>query len=102
MSILVVAEGTQEQSADEELIYTIDVSNWGSNPSTSSAVAIDETTGSTVTTTVFPTNTPTESSNTITLSPLKLLTKGHNYRIEVKFTIGSNIFECFFRVECTI
>jgi hypothetical protein len=103
MSILAVAEGLMEQSADEELCYTISVANWtSSTPSAATAVAYDETTGSTVTGTVFPDNEPTISTTTITLSPLKSLTKGHTYRIEVKFVVGSNTWECYFRVECTI
>lgn len=102
MSILEIAEGLQEQSADEEQIYTITTTNVVSSPTSSSAVAIDETTGEIVTTTVFPTNSPSEDGDVITLSPLKSLTKGHTYRIEVKWTVGSNIFERYFRVECPI
>lgn len=102
MSILEVSEGIQEQSADEIQIYTITTTNVVSSPTSSSAVAIDETTGETVTTTVFPTNTPSESGDVITLSPLRALTKGHVYRIEVKWVVGSNTYERFFRVECTI
>jgi len=102
MSVLVVAEGTQEQSADEELIYTIDTTEWTSNASSPTVVATDETTDETVTTTVFPTNTPSASEAEITLSPLKALTKGHLYRIEIKFTGGSNKWECYFKVKCTM
>jgi len=104
MSILVVAEGTQEQSADEELTYTIDTSTWGSNPSSATAVATDETTDETVTASVFDPSTgaATTATNTITCPVLKDLDKGHLYRIRVKFTIGSNIFECYFKVKCTM
>lgn len=102
MSVLVVAEGTQEQSADEELIYTIDTTEWTSNPSSPTVVATDETADETVTTTVFPTNEPSASGAVITLSPLKALTKGHIYKVEVKFTGGSNKFECHFKVKCTM
>lgn len=106
MSILVVAEGTQEQSADEKLVYTVDVTNWGSSPTsaTVACVAIDETTGTTVTTSVFDPSTGagSASANIITCPVLQSLVKGHTYRIEVFFVIGANSFECYFRVECTI
>ena len=99
-SIIEVAEGLREQTVNEEIPYTITTTNFGGSPSTSSAVAIDLTTGLTVTTTVFPTNTPSEAGDVITLSKLKSLTKGHKYEIRVKFTSGSSIFECIFYVEC--
>ena len=102
MTKLAVAEGTLEQSADEELAYQITTTNWVSNPTSPTVVAYDETLGETVTTTVFPTNSPTASGDVITLSLLKSLTKGHTYRIEVKFTVSSNVYECFFRVQCPI
>jgi len=103
MSILAVQEGTQEASADEELPYVINVANFtSSTPSAATAVAIDETTDETVTTTVFPTNSPSISTTYITLSPLKALTKGHIYRIEVLFTVGSAKYECYFKVKCTM
>lgn len=99
---LEIEQGLLQQSADEIINYTITTTNWISSPTSSAAVAIDETTGETVTTTVFPTNSPSESGDIITLSPLKLLTKGHTYRIEVTFIVGTATYECYFRVECTI
>jgi len=100
MSILNVVEGVQYQSADESLAYQITTTNWVSSPTSTSVVAVDETTGVDVTTTVFPTNSPTESGDVISLSLLKALTRDHRYRIEVKFTVSSNIYECRFFVEC--
>ena len=95
-----VTEGLQEQSADEEIPYQIDVSNWGSNPTSPSVKAYIIDSGLEVTSTVYPTNTPTVSDNVITLSVLKDLDVGVTYRIEVQFNIGSTIFECYFRVYC--
>lgn len=103
MSILVVAEGLREQSASEELAYSIDVTNWTtSTPSAATAVVIDETTGSTVTSTVLPSGVSGISGTVITLTVLKLLTKGHTYRVETLFTVGSNKWEAIFKVECTV
>jgi hypothetical protein len=95
-----VVEGLQEQTSSEEVIYSITTTNFGSSPSSVTAAAYEVGPETDVTTTVFPTNSPSVVGNVITLSPLKLLTKGKTYRIEVKFTSGSNIFECYFRVKC--
>jgi len=95
-----VVEGLQEQSADEEIPYQIDVSNWGSTPTSPSVKAYVVDSGLEVTSTVYPTNSPTVSGNVITLSVLKSLSLGVTYRIEVQFNIGSTIFECYFRVYC--
>jgi len=100
MSRLGVTEGSKYQSADEELAYQITTTNWASSPTSPTAVATDETTGEIVTTTVFPSNSPSVSGDVIHLSLLKSLVKGHTYRIEVKFTVGSNVYECFFKVIC--
>lgn len=102
MSILEIAEGLQEQSADEIHAYTITTTNVVSSPTSPTCVAIDETTGETVTGTVFPSNTATVSGDVITTDYLKLLTKGHTYRIEVKWVVGSATYERYFRVECPI
>lgn len=100
MGTLSVVEGTKQQSADESLGYQVTTTNWESSPTSPSVVAIDETTGKDVTSVVFPTNSPSATSDVISLSLLKNLVEGHRYRVEVKFTVGSNIWECRFFVEC--
>lgn len=100
-SILEVVEGMRYQTSSEEIIYSITTTNWGSSPSSVAVVVYDETTGADVTSVVMPTNTPSVTDDTITLSPLKLLTRGRVYRVEVKFSSGS-IWECFFRVTCVV
>ena len=94
-----VAEGKQYQGEDESIAYTIDVSAIGSIPSSVSVVVKDVTNSATVTATVMPTNVPTVSGNVITLSPLKLLTPGVLYRVEVKYNLSGNIIESYFFVE---
>ena len=98
--MLEVLEGIQIQSADEEIVYSVTTTNWGSDPSSVSVVAYEEGNPEPVTATVFPVNSPAIVEDTIMLSPLKALTAGKAYRIEVKFTSGSNIYECYFRVHC--
>ena len=98
--ILEVAEGIQIQGPDESLAYSITTTSWASSPTNPAVVVYDE--GATdVTSTVMPTNSPSVSGDVISLSLLKSLTSGKEYRVEVKFTVGSNVWECFFLVRCT-
>jgi len=97
-----VTEGIQDQSSSEEVVYSITTTNWGSDPTDVSVVAYEEGNPEPVTDTVFPVNSPVIVEDTIMLSPLKKLTAGKAYRIEVKFTSGSNVFECYFRVHCLL
>lgn len=101
--ILEVKEGVKFQSADEELAYSITTTAWVSSPTSPSVVAYDELTHSVVTDTVFPGGQPgAPDGDVITLKLLKDLTRGRTYRIEVQFTVGSNVYECFFRVSCVL
>ncbi len=100
--ILEVVEGTQFQTSDERLAHSVTTTNWVSSPTSPSVTAYDESANDkVVTSTVYPSNSPSVSGDTITLSLLRALTRGHTYRIEIQFTVGSNIYECFFRVKCT-
>ena len=101
-SKLEVSEGLQYQSASEELSYKITTTNWASTPTSPTVVVYDEADGSGVTLIVMPTNSPGVAGDIITLSPLKNLSEGHTYRIEIKFTATANIWECFFRVSCPL
>ena len=95
-----VIEGLQTQSAEEEIIYKITTTNWGSNPTNVSTTAFDETVKEVCTNSAFPENEPTVDGDIISLSPLKSLIKNRTYKIEVKFKTDGNVFECFFRVGC--
>jgi len=101
---LEVAQGLQQQGTEEELPYIVNVANWtSSTPSAATVVAVDETTGETVTSTVFPTNSPSIATTYITLSLMKSLVKGHTYRIEILFTVDTPTkHKCFFRREVPI
>ena len=92
-----VKQGVQYQGVDEEIVYTLTTTNWASNP-TSPSVQVKESDGTDVTSTVMPTNSPSVSGDVITLSPLKNLTEGKEYRVDVQFTTGSNVWEAYFRV----
>jgi hypothetical protein len=91
-----ITEGIQFQGADEIVIYALTVSNWGTTLATADGVKVfDITDGARtdVTTTVMPVTTMTVSGNKITFSPLKLLTAGRTYRLEVLFTIDGQKLE---------
>jgi len=83
------------QGIDEEIVYQFTTTNWGSSPTSITAVAKDASDLSDVSATVFPTNSPSASGDVISLSPLKALSADTKYRIEVKFTAGGNIFELY-------
>lgn len=101
MSVLEVTEGMQRQTTTEILVYKITTTNWVSSPTSPVVVVYDTTDADTdVTSTVMPTNSPTAALDVITLSPLRALTKGHIYRVEVSFVVGSSTYEFYFRVLC--
>ncbi len=100
MSALEVVGGKLYQGVDERIAYSITTSNWVSSPTSPSVKAYDEQDGSDVTSTVYPTNSPSVSGDVISLSLLRALTLGHTYRIEVQFTVGTSIYEPYFKVEC--
>lgn len=95
-----VKEGMQIQGAEEEIAYTIDVTNWGSSPSLVTVKAFDLSTDprTDVTATVLS-GSSSINGNIITLPVLADLTAGKFYRVEVKFTCSGNIFECHLLVR---
>jgi len=100
MDILEVTEGIRFQTSDETRVYTITTTNLVSAPTSPTAIVYDESVDADVTSTVMPSGSHSAAGDVITLKPLTSLTKGHSYRVEVKFTVGSNIFERYFRVGC--
>jgi len=102
MGIREVKEGVQEVDANEEIVFTIDVSNVGSAAgalSSLSTVATKLSDGTVVTSTVLSGST-TASAQVITLPTLKSLTEGEQYRLDVRFTKDGNKLECELFVSC--
>lgn len=97
-----IVEGRQFQGVDEVIVYSIDVSNWGSSPTNVSIVVKQVSDGADVTSTVMNPNSPSVTTDTITLSALDTLTEGEEYRVEVQFDIGSDTFECYFYVKAEL
>jgi hypothetical protein len=92
-----VVEGIQYQGADEVIVYTVNMAAIGTP--TSPAVVVKDSTGTAVTATVMPVNSPTVATTIITLSPLRSLTADMLYRVEVACTISGNTIETYFYVR---
>ncbi len=101
---LQVVEETQQQTSGESIAYTVDTDDYPPKevgvPTVASATAFDVSDNSDVTSTVFPAGSISISTTIITLKPLTALTAGVTYRIQVKFTKNSNVFEPYFLVHC--
>jgi len=99
--ILEVSEGLQYQTSDEEITRSVTTTPWASTPTSPTVKVYVEPSLTDVTSTVMP-GSLSVSGDVITLPPLKSLTKGQIYRVEVKFTARGNVFECYHRVKCLI
>lgn len=89
---------TYSQGQDEQIAYTLDTTPWGNNPSNTvvKIYSIDEDDGSlTDVSSTCLEGTPSENGNIITLPTVKSLTPKTVYRLEIKFTLGGNIFEAY-------
>lgn len=100
-----IKEGLQEQGVDERVIYTLTTTPWGSSPSSIEVKAFSVTedgspTYTDVTSTLFPTNSPSAVGDVITLSLCRAMTEDVLYRIEIKFTCSGNIFEPYAYIRC--
>ena len=98
MATLEVTEGRKVQSTDEQIAYTIDVSNVGSSPTSPTAKAYDLTTGYNEVTSTVLSGSCSVTGNVITTPTVKSLTAGHLYRVEVQFTVSGSVFEHYFEI----
>ena len=91
-----VLEGTQTQGQDEAIQYRLNCT-----PPAASVIAVtvwDETTVEDVTADVT-TGAATVSGGAITLPLLSGLTARHIYRVEVRYSDGTNTLEPYFQVQ---
>ena len=96
-----VKEGKLSQGTDEIIAYQITTTPWASTPVVSAVKAYDVSVDGVrtdVTATVLS-GVSSVTGDVITLPLLSVLTNGHIYRVEVKFTSGGNTFEPYFMVE---
>ena len=84
------------QGEDEYIVRSVTTTPWGSAPAAVSVV-VKDIDGTDVSASVL-TGAPVVVGDVITLPALHSLTAGMEYRLEVKFTSGGNIYECWARV----
>lgn len=93
-----VIEGVQEQGADESVRYTVTVDP---EPSSITAVKVYSLPALTdVTATVMPSGTASNVGGVITLPNITALTESVAYRVEIKYTDGTNTLEPYFIIQC--
>jgi len=102
MSHREIVQGLQVVGIDERPKFSLDVTNWGSNPSGVSFVCYKWVSTDWVDATgaCFPTGSVSSSGNVITLPVFIPQAIGDNYRIEIKFTIGGSVLEAYALVDC--
>lgn len=86
-------ESPIEQGKDERVAYEISTTPWGGTPSSVVVVIYDDA-GTDVSATKLSGSATTDGDDIITpfvISPVD----GTEYRLEVKFTSGGNVFEAF-------
>lgn len=81
------------QGEDEQLVYTLTTTPWGSSPS-SPAVTIKDAAGTAVTAN-FTSGSASISGDVITLPTILNLIADIEYRLEVRFTISGNVEEAW-------
>lgn len=89
-----IVQSPLNQGADEQIAYTLTTTPWGSSP-TSVAVTLFSYSGTAYTdvSSTLLSGTASVSGDIITLPKVINLVADTRYRLEIKFTSGSNIFE---------
>ena len=98
---LEVAEGKLYQGADEQIVYSLTTTNWGSSPTSVSVKAYDVSNDYADVTATVLSGSASVSGDVITLPKVGSLTRGHVYRIEVQFTVAGSAtpFEAHVQIE---
>jgi hypothetical protein len=90
-----IIESPLYQGEDERIPYTLTTTPWGSSPTSPAVVVKLESDLSDVTATVIPSGSASVAGDVITLPIIRNLTTGVRYRLEIQFTIGTRIQECW-------
>ena len=99
VSIREVVEGIQYQGEDERIIYTINTDAVGDGPTSPILTVKDESNDFADVTSAVAGGSASAVGNIITLPVIHSLTAGKFYRCEVKFDLGGNEMEPFFRIR---
>jgi len=82
------------QGEDEQIVYTLTTTPWGSSP-TSVVVKIKDTATNTDVSSTCLSGSASTTGDVITTPIVKSLTAGSLYRLEIKFTVSGNIVEAW-------
>lgn len=96
---LQIVETGLKQGADEEVAYTLTTTPWGDSPSDISVTAYDMSDSFAVVTDDVLEGDASSDNTSITTPVVLDLTAGNKYRIEIMFTTGGNVLECYFELE---
>ena len=90
-----IIESPLYMGEDEQIPYTLTTTPWGSSPTSVVVTVKLESDLSDVTSTVIPSGSASVLGDVITLPVIRNLTTGVRYRLEVKWTIGTRVQECW-------
>ena len=96
-----IVESPIEQGADEEIVYSLTTTPWGSSPASPSVAVLNESAGDVDVTADVITGSASVSGDVITLPAIAGLTRGVRYRVEIQFTAGGNVWEAYARIKAT-
>jgi len=85
------------QGRDEQIIYTLTTTPWGSSPSAVIVTlydVIDDDNWTDLSSTLLS-GSATVNGDVITLPKVLSMVSDHDYRLEVQFTSGGSVFEAF-------
>lgn len=88
-----IRESPIYQGVDERLAYNLTTTPWVAAP-TSPVLVIKDSSGTDVTAT-YATGSSTVSGDVITTARIISLVAGVQYRMEIKWTVGSNVYEAW-------
>lgn len=95
-------ESPVEQGPLESIAWKLDTTPWGGGPTSVVSVEVYDMTdiGTDLEATVMPAGDHTIAGDLIILKPLKSLTEGLTYRVDVTFANSRGTQTAFFRVKC--
>lgn len=89
----VIIESPLYQGEDEKIIYTLDTTPWGNNPSDIVVTIYDKNRIDYSSTCLS--GSASANGNIITTPKVQNLTAGKQYQFEIRFTISTNVLEAF-------
>ena len=89
------------QADDEEIAYPIDVGNWATAPTSASAIILLNGTNVSASNLESATSAPTISGSIITTPCVIGLLPSQDYRLELSFEQGGEIYKCYFIITGT-